>query len=73
MIDPFVCQIFGVQLLEYRLVATRAVLLNFVVPKKFCLRHIIKTKIFLPLKLIFPPNFKTWLRACLTIIDVCKF
>jgi len=31
-------------------------------PENFLLKHIIKTKVF-PLK-IFPPNLKTWLRAC---------
>ena len=32
--------------------------------QKNLFKHIIKTKIFLPKNVLFPPNLKTWLRAC---------
>jgi len=37
---------------------------NFLVLRKICFKHIIKIKIFPPLKCILPPQIlKTWLRA----------
>jgi len=37
---------------------------NFLVPSEICFKHVIR-KILPPKKCIFPPNLKTWLRACL--------
>ena len=40
---------------------------NFIVPRKICLKHIIKTKNFPPPRMHLASNFKTWLRAWLEI------
>ena len=38
---------------------------DFVAPRKICFKHIVKARIFPPLKMYCaPPNLQTWLRAC---------
>jgi len=36
---------------------------NFVVLRKICFKHMIKSKIFSPKNVFYPPNLKTWLRG----------